>query len=213
LIESVNELLQAVPLKVVVDLCPVYPRRVEQRSKSTATSSHTVQLDPLNSVILTISGNTLMYLGRVDEAIERYRFALGTSPNDPVAHSGLWEAFHARGMYEESVSSAKAFFTGLGLTDIVEVMAQGYEEGGCQGAMTAAAETMAAVSEQTYVSPDSIAGLYACAGNLEKIMEWLEKGVEFGDPNMPYVSALTFDLLDDDPRYRDLLRRMNLPAN
>jgi len=28
---------------------------------------------------------------------------------------------------------------------------------------------------------------------------------------MPYVSAYIFDVLDDDPRYQDLLRRMNLP--
>jgi hypothetical protein len=38
-------------------------------------------------------------------------------------------------------------------------------------------------------------------------------GYEMKDPMMPYVSIFTFDLLDDDPRYQDLLRRMNLPGN
>jgi hypothetical protein len=30
---------------------------------------------------------------------------------------------------------------------------------------------------------------------------------------MPYISAFTFDLLEDDPRDHDLLRRMNLQVN
>jgi serine/threonine-protein kinase len=170
-----------------------------------------VQLDPLNSITLTISACTLSYLQRYDDAIERYQFALGTSPNDPVAHNGLWEIYHAKGMYEESLESAKAFFTGLGFAEIAEVMAHGYEEGGYSWAMRSAAETMEAFSKQTYVSPDAIARMYAFAGDKEKTIEWLEMGYEMRDPMMPYVGAFTYDLLDGDPRYQDLLRRMNLP--
>ena len=116
-----------------------------------------------------------------------------------------------KGMYEESLKSAKAFFTGLGFAELAEVMAQGYEENGYSGAMTSAAETMEAFSKQTYISPYSIAMVYALAGDKEKTIEWLERGYEIKDPMMPYVSIFTFDLLDDDPRYQDLLRRMNLP--
>jgi len=170
-----------------------------------------VQLDPLNSAILTISGVTLEYLRRYDDGIERAQNALQTSPNDPVAYNSLWETYYMKGMYEESLKSAKAFFTGLGFNEIAEVMAQGYEEDGYSGAMTSAAETMAAFSEQTYISPYSIAMMYALAGDKEKTIEWLEIGYEMKDPMMPYVSIFTFDLLDDDPRYQDLLRRMNLP--
>jgi len=85
------------------------------------------------------------------------------------------------------------------------------EEGGYSGAMTSAAETMAAFSKQTYVSPYFIAQVYALAGDKEKTIEWLERGYEMKDPMMPYVGGFTYDLLDDDPRYQNLLRRMNLP--
>jgi serine/threonine protein kinase/tetratricopeptide (TPR) repeat protein len=172
-----------------------------------------MQLDPLNSVILTISGVTLTYLGRYDDAIERYQNALRTSPNDPIGHNGLWETYYKKGMYEESLMSGKAFFTGLGLAEIAEVMAQEYEEDGYSAAMMSAAETMAVFSKQTYFSPVFLAMMYALAGDQEKTIEWLEMGYEMKDPNMPYVSSFTFDLLDDDPRYQDLLRRMNLPED
>jgi tetratricopeptide (TPR) repeat protein len=178
-----------------------------------AMAERAMQLDPLNSVIMTISGVTLTYLGRYDDAIERYQNALRTSPNDPVGHNGLWETYYKKGMYEESLKSAEAFFTGLGFAEIAEVMAQGYEEGGYSGAMMSAAETMAAFSQQTYFSPVFLAMIYALAGDQEKTIEWLEMGYEMKDPNMPYMSTLSFDLLDDDPRYQDLLRRMNLPKD
>ncbi|MGM0467078.1 MAG: hypothetical protein ACQERH_11680 [Acidobacteriota bacterium] len=44
-------------------------------------------------------------------------------------------------------------------------------------------------------------------------MEWLEKAYEIRDPIMPYVGYHIFDLLDDDPRYQELLRKMNLPPS
>ena len=178
-----------------------------------AMAERAVQLDPLNSIILTISGVTLNYLGRYDDAIERYQQALRTSPNDPVAHNSLWETYYKKGMYEESLNSAKAFFTVLGFDEIAEVMARGYEEDGYSGAMTSAAETMEAFSKQTYFSPTFVAMIYALAGDQEKTIEWLEMGYEMKDPNMPYLGTISFDLLDDDPRYQDLLRRMNLPAD
>jgi hypothetical protein len=50
--------------------------------------------------------------------------------------------------------------------------------------------------------------------NKEKTIDWLEKGIEVGDPNMPYMGVMPFfvDLLGDEPRYQGLLQRMNLPA-
>jgi serine/threonine-protein kinase len=186
---------------------------MDRLDEAVEMAERALQLDPLNSITLTISACTLSYLRRYDDAIERYQFALGTSPNDPVAHNGLWENYYAKGMYEESLQSAKAFFTGLGFSEIAEVMAQGYEEGGYSGAMRCAAEAMEAFSKQTYVSSDAIARMYAFAGDKEKTIEWLETGYEMRDPMMPYVSAFPYDLLDDDPRYRDLLRRMDLPED
>jgi tetratricopeptide (TPR) repeat protein len=184
---------------------------MDRLDEALTMAERAVQLDPLNSIILTISGSVLEYLRRFDDVIERAQNALRTSPNDPVGYNSLWGSYYMKGMYEESLKSAKAFFAGLGMAPIAEAMAQGYEEDGYSGAMTSAAEIMVGFSKQTYVSPYFIAQMYAFAGDKENSIEWLERGYEMRDPMMPYASAFTFDLLDDDPRYQDLLRRMNLP--
>jgi tetratricopeptide (TPR) repeat protein len=184
---------------------------MDRLDEALARAERAVQLDPLNSAILTLSGITLSYMRRYDDAIERYQCAFRTSPNDPIAHHGLWQIYYKKGMYEESLASARGFFNGLGLSEIAKVMAQGYEQDGYSGAMTSGAETMAAFSKQTYVSPYGIATMYVFAGDKEKAIEWLEMGYTMKDPAMPYVNMGTFDLLDDDPRFEDLLRRMNFP--
>jgi serine/threonine protein kinase/tetratricopeptide (TPR) repeat protein len=167
-----------------------------------------LELDPLNSLFMGIYANTLSILGMFDEAIVQAQNALKTSPNDPVAHNILWEAFHHKGLFEEALAEAKAFFLAVGLP-ISEVMDQGYEKDGYFGAMNAAAETLASFSRETYVSPFFIAMVYSFAEDKEKTLEWLENGFEMKDPNMPYIR--TFRLLHDEPRYQDLLRKMNLP--
>ena len=166
--------------KRALELKPNYPEALvyysnllcymDRLDEALAMAERAVQLDPLNSIILTISACTLEYLRRYDDAIERLQNALRTSPNDPVAYNGLWELYYQKGMYEESLKSAKAFFTGLDFAPIAEVMAQGYEEDGYSGAMRSAAETMEAFSKQTYISPDAIARMYAFAGDKEKTM-------------------------------------------
>jgi len=186
---------------------------LNRNEEAAAQGALALELDPLNSLIMSIYATTLLYLRRYDEAIDQARQSLRTSPNNPYAHGVLWEVFHLKNQYDEALEEAKAFYAALELTPVVEAISSGYETGGYPGAMQAAAETLAAISQQVYVLPSFIASPYAAAGEKAKTLEWLEKGFEIGNPNMPYIGEpIFFDLLDDDPRYQDLLRRMNLPT-
>ena len=42
-------------------------------------------------------------------------------------------------------------------------------------------------------------------------LECLERAYVNRDPNLPYLGVPVFDSLRGDPRFNDLLRRMNLP--
>jgi serine/threonine-protein kinase len=175
---------------------------LDRPDEALAQAERALELDPLNSLFMSIYGSVLLSLGRYDEATKQVRNALKTSPNDPVAHSILQEVYHIKGQYEEALAEAKATFSAWGLDPLVEVIEQGYEKDGYAGAMRSAAETLEAFSQEAFISPDK-----------EKSLEWLEKGYEIKDPNMPYIKGhgIIDNLLHDDPRFQDLLRRMNLP--
>jgi len=186
---------------------------LKRNEEAIAQAERALELDPLNSMFMVMYGNDLVLLGRYDEAIVMARNAIRTSPNDPGGLSVLWESFHLKGQYEEALGAAKAFYTGQGLTPIADVMSSGYETGGYSGAMKSTADTLAAISKETFIGPFWIAFAYGITGEKEKTMEWLEKGYEIKDPSMPFMGGhgVINNLLHDDPRYQDLLRRMNLP--
>ena len=58
-----------------------------------------------------------------------------------------------------------------------------------------------------------IATVYAGLGDKDKAFEFLEKAHQERSPDLPYFlrADLRMDSLRSDPRFQDLMRRMNLP--
>jgi hypothetical protein len=50
------------------------------------------------------------------------------------------------------------------------------------------------------------------AGNRSQALEWLDRAYEMRDPNLYGVISPMWDSVRDDPRFRNLRRRMNLPT-
>jgi hypothetical protein len=57
-----------------------------------------------------------------------------------------------------------------------------------------------------------IANTYHAAGEYDLEIDWLEKNYEEHDPDLPYISARGVPLRSN-PRFLDLLRKMNLPVD
>jgi serine/threonine-protein kinase len=186
---------------------------LKRYDEAAAQGKRALELDPLNSLVMGIYANSMIFMGRYDDAVVQGRKALRTSPNDPIAHTILWEALHLKRQYDEALEEAKAFYAALELTPVVEAMSRGYESGGYRGAMRAAGETLAAIFQQgAYFAPFMIAYPYAAAGETEKALEWLAKGIEVRDQNMPYIlpdHSILQEALSGDPRFQDLMRRVN----
>jgi tetratricopeptide (TPR) repeat protein len=172
-----------------------------------------LELDPLNPLILTVSGKALLFLGRFDEAISVYLDALRTSPDLPSAHMGLMDAYYEKGMQEEALERAGIVFaqhTGLEITGALQ---DAHAGGGPEDAWLLAAEAFADWAETSYYSPSKIARYFDMAGKVDQVFHWLERGFEARDPGLPYLKAARFsETLREDPRFVSLLRRMNLPV-
>jgi len=172
-----------------------------------------LELDPFNPMSQSFYGMILIFLRRYDDAIEVFQNVLKTEPTHGVALFNLYIAFHQTQRYEEVLETLKALHRVIGLSQGEMVLAQGYEESGYAGAITKVTEMWEELFRVAYVSPVVMAEMYVLTGNVEKTLEWLEKGFEVRDPNLPYlgVGPHMVDLLKDEPRFHELIRNMNLP--
>jgi TolB-like protein/tetratricopeptide (TPR) repeat protein/predicted Ser/Thr protein kinase len=172
-----------------------------------------MELDPFNTLLRSIYAWDLIYAHRYDDAIDHLRETLRTAPDDWTALSTLRSAYHQKRMYEEALEIWKRSYEARDDQEAEDALVRGYEEGGYSGALSSVAELLIERSRTTFVTPWQIGTLYTRAGKKDKALEWLEKAFEARDGNLIYLSVdPIFDYLRSDPRFQDLLRKMNLPV-
>jgi hypothetical protein len=75
--------------------------------------------------------------------------------------------------------------------------------------MRAIAEALVARSNESYVDPFEIGKTFAKAGMIDEALHWLNRAVEYGSFEITYLAFRPdFDILHEDPRYRDLVDRV-----
>jgi adenylate cyclase len=176
-------------------------------------SERAVELDPFNPLVRSWYAFVLYSRRRYDEAIAAAREALRIQPDYPIATNALWLIMHEKkGMEKESFEAAKDFAR-VTYDDprIDSALNEGYAQGGYDEAMKRGAEALIARLPEVFCLPSDIATFYTMAGEKNKALDWLEKGLEIHDPGLPYLGWPCDDGIRSDPRFRELLRKMNLP--
>jgi TolB-like protein/Tfp pilus assembly protein PilF len=186
---------------------------MERPEEAMAQIERALELDPFNAAFRSLYAYDLMYARRFDEAITDLRETLRTAPMDQFALSAIRSAYHVNGMYEEAYEAWKTWYNVQDDNEAEQALVRGYEEAGYSGALSSVAELMIERSKTTFITPWQIATVYTRAGRNNEALEWLEKAFEAHDANMPSISVdPIFDDLHDEPRFQNLLRRMNLPV-
>jgi Flp pilus assembly protein TadD len=68
------------------------------------------------------------------------------------------------------------------------------------------------LSGKQYVPAHMVAIVYAALGEKDEAFLWLEKDYQIRDAELVWINIEPgFDPLRDDPRFQELLRRMNFP--
>jgi tetratricopeptide (TPR) repeat protein len=178
-------------------------------------SERAVGLDPFNPLLHIWYAFVLDYQRCYDEAIAEAREALRIQPDFPVAMNVLWSIMHKKGMEKEAFEAAKVFARVTYNDPRIEAaLDEGYAQGGYAESMKRGAEALIALLPGTFCLPSDIASFYIMAGEKDKAIEWLEKGLEIHDPGLQYVGGPEFvDLLGDELRYQELLRKIGLPVD
>jgi len=115
------------------------------------------------------------------------------------------------GLYQEAAAARpKAWILGgASPADLV-----GFQDAAASGAESALRwwlQYMTEKAKQQYVPENIFAWIYAGLGETDRAIEWLERAYQARVANLTYIKVHSrYDPLRDDPRFQDLLRRMNL---
>jgi serine/threonine protein kinase len=171
-----------------------------------------VNLDPLARIIIANSANMRFFARRYDEAAGILRKAIEVDPDSAPAHSSLAGVYEHKGMCKESIDESVRALEISGETERAQALRRGFSEAGCQGAARRRLELDRDRAKREYVAAALLARDFMRLGDKEDALKFLEKGYQERAGAMAYLAVdPTWDPLRSDPRFQNLLHRMNLP--
>jgi len=191
---------------------PLFLYSMKRFDKGMAEHQRVLAKDPVDLIVNTNVADGWYSAHHYDQAIEQYRRTLDLDPNFSMAHFGLADSYDRKGMYKESISELQKGFLAGGDPRSAELIRKAYVQSGYEGAIRAWLNDLIRQSVHAYVSPFTIATLYARLGEIDHTFDWLERAYQVRDADMvDLATEPAFDFLHSDTRYADLVRRVGLP--
>ena len=181
-------------------------------AESLRESLRYLELDPLSPAAHTHLGTHYKMARQYDLAIEVLRRTVELAPNFPDAYGELASSYIGKGAYQEAVPPARKAVMLTGGKGYLGVLAEAYAMGGRRSEATKVLEEIRGVSRGTFVPGVSTVPALIALGERDRAIERLQRAFEEHDQLIPYLKVWSmFDPLRSDPRFQNLLRRMNFP--
>ena len=171
------------------------------------------QLDPLSPEVNSFLGQVLVGARRNDQAIEQLRKTLELDSNYWLAHSFLGRAFEQKGDINQAMTEyQRARQLEENVPELLALVGRAYALSGKKADAQKVIDELKELSKRAYVPPFNFAIIYAGLGNKDETCAYLNRAY---DERSYYLTWLKVDSqmdnLRSDPRFQDLLKRMNLP--
>lgn len=147
-----------------------------------------------------------------DAAIEEYLKAIEKSPANANSHFLLGEAYVAKGMYKDGIAElqkAVALDNAPERWDRYPMLAYAYAVSGKRDDALKILAEQKQVAKQRYIASYNFAIIYTGLDDKARAFEYLNKAYDEGMHLVQVPSRPLFDSLRSDPRYTELLRRLN----
>jgi tetratricopeptide (TPR) repeat protein len=172
-----------------------------------------VKLDPLSQVLSNDLAHMYSFSGQVERAIKQREKTLELAPGFVRAIIDLAEDYLALSMYDEAVASIEKAMSLAGRTPfVVAALGRAYAFSGRKDQAETLLQELKERDRSEYVSPIYFALLYEALGNTDEAFQWLEKAYQERSWLMFSLRTPSYwESLRTDPRFDDLLQRMNFP--
>jgi TolB-like protein/Flp pilus assembly protein TadD len=188
-------------------------QNVGRKDEALTTIQRAHELDPLSSIIMATVTWVQLTRGNYTESIENALRLIELDPNFGIAHDNLGLAYLKTGRHPEALAS---FEKAAQMTNRWSFVLGNL--GYAYATMERRTEALAIITEleEKYSRGEangfSIATVYAGLGDRDGVFAWLEKDFQNRDGSLADITAsVPLEPLRGDPRFKDLLKRMNLP--
>ncbi|NOT49278.1 MAG: tetratricopeptide repeat protein [Acidobacteria bacterium] len=171
------------------------------------------ELDPLSVVI----GNNVVQTYRIrkdfTKMAETSLKLIELDPNYHVGYQFLGESYLKLGRETEAIANLQKSLE-MSNRGIISLMflGHGYAVTGKRSEANAIIKELEQRYDRKESSGVNIAAVYVGLGEKDKAFEWLEKDFQSRSGELAFIRwYMQFEPLRDDPRYKDLLKRMGLP--
>jgi serine/threonine protein kinase/tetratricopeptide (TPR) repeat protein len=184
--------------------------------ESVTIGTRTLERDPLSTGTYLHVGWALEYLGRDTEAMEQYQKGLELAPEDFGLNLVLAEFCVHRGRLDEAsrlTERAENLLGAGGSPTWLALLGYIYARANRRIDAVRILNELETRAKGGYVPPNARAGVHIGLDQREKALELLEQAYAKRDVTMVWLKVRrVYDSLRNEPRFQDLLRRMNFPA-
>ncbi len=181
-------------------------------SEAVTEAQEALKLDPMSVGKNFGLGWVLYYARRHDESIVQLKRTIDLAPDLAYANAVLGWNYAQKHMYPEAISSCQRAIAVLPDQVVLGSCGRVYAVGGRRHDALSILHRLNNFPTQMPLDPYNVAVLYDGLGETDHAMEWLERAFAGRSGGLSGVKCeLWSDQLRSDPRFRDLLRRMNLP--
>ena len=186
-------------------------REAGEHSIASLFLERALELDPVSVTANWEAAYVFLLARQYDQAIEQGRKTLELDPNFLPAHNQLGNAYIYSSMYKEGIAEfEKELAISPGDNLALAGLGYAYALTGRRVEAQKMLDQMNEIAKQKYVPAVYRARTYVALGDQEKAFEWLETGYQERSVLGQFRVDPAYDSLRSDPRFADLLRRMNL---
>jgi TolB-like protein/Tfp pilus assembly protein PilF len=172
-----------------------------------------IDLDPLVSLYHAFLGFVYFYARRYDQAIQQSQKTLALDPSNGPALAFLGWAYSRKSLHEPAISALRRACDLWPGSSPIGLLGQVYATAGRLDEAHKVLEQLDQLTKKRYVTPYVVAHIHAALGQRDEAFRWLEISYE---QRAEWMVLLKIDpCLDDlrpDPRFKELMQRMNFPS-
>ena len=178
-----------------------------------AEGRRAVELEPLNLNHGANLSGIYFYARQYDRAFDQAKQVFDLDPNFIVGRWALSQAYIVKGMYTEAIAlNEQALQTAPTNQVFLRFAGLAYAKAGRRQEAEEIINRFRAIAKTQYVMSYHLVLIYAALGEKDKAFAELEQAFEERDYLLPRIKVEPFlDPLRDDPRFKDLIKRMGLP--